>query len=448
MADRIAIMNHGKLCCSGSSLFLKNAFGTGYQLRIEKHSGFKSSKFLALLQHYIPTASLRSEIETEVIYCFNQKANDKGFLMKLPSLFNDIETNKQAYHINSVGMSYSTLEDVFIFVGSDMKTNPTETGESTSVDSSFNKSSVSCLAKKNDLVQGFNLHFNQLVALIVKRYHFALRFWPMLIFQLIIPSLIIMFAMYLDSKIRSDNLTTELKVDLNVKNLYNDHTKTFYSGPPELFKSYSDVNTQEYNALVTSVNIGSPIDSWILTNVNTMKEYIEKHIYGLQVYNNQYIPWFNNEQTHSLPLSINVLFETLLRLSSQPDISTNVFIRPSLTTFLAKKNAGKESEENNQIVVVIVSWVMTSIIFLPIAFPFLAASYVLFPIQERCSKMKLLQLMTGLSPALYWISNFIFDLLFHTLAIFIMCIIIFFYDTDNVFFGDSFSASGKIFEKS
>ncbi|XP_050403065.1 phospholipid-transporting ATPase ABCA1 isoform X2 [Patella vulgata] len=36
LGDRIAIISHGKLCCAGSSLFLKNKFGSGYYLTLVK----------------------------------------------------------------------------------------------------------------------------------------------------------------------------------------------------------------------------------------------------------------------------------------------------------------------------------------------------------------------------------------------------------------------------
>ena len=38
LGDRIAIMSHGQLRCVGSPLFLKRAYGVGYQLTIEKHA--------------------------------------------------------------------------------------------------------------------------------------------------------------------------------------------------------------------------------------------------------------------------------------------------------------------------------------------------------------------------------------------------------------------------
>lgn len=38
LGDRIGIMGEGKLMCSGSSVFLKNKFGVGYNLTIVKET--------------------------------------------------------------------------------------------------------------------------------------------------------------------------------------------------------------------------------------------------------------------------------------------------------------------------------------------------------------------------------------------------------------------------
>lgn len=44
------------------------------------------------------------------------------------------------------------------------------------------------------------------------------------------------------------------------------------------------------------------------------------------------------------------------------------------------------------------------------------ASFTLFPMAERTSGFKTLQLMTGVSGALYWFSNYVFDALLYALA--------------------------------
>ena len=46
LGDRIAILNQGQLKCSGSSLFLKSRFGTGYHLTLvnDKDSNLSNSQ--------------------------------------------------------------------------------------------------------------------------------------------------------------------------------------------------------------------------------------------------------------------------------------------------------------------------------------------------------------------------------------------------------------------
>ncbi len=44
LGDRIGIMADGKLICLGSSLFLKNRFGVGYNLKMVKKNKNKNKK--------------------------------------------------------------------------------------------------------------------------------------------------------------------------------------------------------------------------------------------------------------------------------------------------------------------------------------------------------------------------------------------------------------------
>ena len=38
LGDRIGVMHQGKMTCLGSSMFLKNKFGVGYVMTLEKNS--------------------------------------------------------------------------------------------------------------------------------------------------------------------------------------------------------------------------------------------------------------------------------------------------------------------------------------------------------------------------------------------------------------------------
>jgi hypothetical protein len=71
----------------------------------------------------------------------------------------------------------------------------------------------------------------------------------------------------------------------------------------------------------------------------------------------------------------------------------------------------------------------------PITVPFIGASYVLFPIHERTSNSKLLQIMNGLSPVVFWSASFVFDLLNHLIACVLIFIVFAIFDFNHIFLG-------------
>lgn len=436
-------MNEGKLCCSGTPFFLKSAFGTGYRLRIAKQDNFDSSKFLATLQKYIPNTTLSTEIETEVVYCLDDVNIDKKTLMSLlPSLFDDLETNKPKYGIDSCGLSYSTLEDVFLTVGSDVNLNSSL--EKAQDSDSENSAPVVLLTKPSLLTKpGPTLLLHQLLGLFLKRLHFARRYWPMLLFQLVIPSLIVIGAMFLQRIGKTITAIGEAHLWLNTKDLYGSGTKSFVYGNDQKFSSaYLALLENKYSGsaqIIPGNTTDRAVEDWILGQVdNKIDWYIRKWLYGMGVDGTHLTAWINQEQFHSLPLGINVLFETLLR-SLVPTFSSSGSIEVESAPMLST-----EESQGFTMLGMVFSWAITCLIFLPIAFPFLAASYILYPIKENASKAKLIQLMTGLSPATFWIANFIFDLLNHLVAISVLYVIIYFLDTDNVLFGGPHGSSSGL----
>ena len=119
LGDRIAIMGDGKLRCCGSSLFLKNAFGVGYNMTIEKAdpSKFKAEPMEQLVLSLIPEAKVLTDVGTELTFQlpFSSSAS-------FPTLFESIDTNEQSLGVRSYGMSVTTLEEVFIKVAEGTKT--------------------------------------------------------------------------------------------------------------------------------------------------------------------------------------------------------------------------------------------------------------------------------------------------------------------------------------
>jgi len=67
LGDRIAIMGEGELKCLGSSAFLKNTFGTGYNLTIAKKTVLSpSAPILECVKRYIPNCHVQSDVSAEI----------------------------------------------------------------------------------------------------------------------------------------------------------------------------------------------------------------------------------------------------------------------------------------------------------------------------------------------------------------------------------------------
>uniref|UniRef100_A0A8C7H4B8 P-type phospholipid transporter n=1 Tax=Oncorhynchus kisutch TaxID=8019 RepID=A0A8C7H4B8_ONCKI len=134
LGDRIAIISHGKLCCVGSSLFLKNQLGTGYYLTLVKKgpepslSSFHNSSSTVSFtkkEEDCPSesssdAGLGSEHESEAAtigkhLTHRQTAPDGAFV----ELFKDMDDRLPDLGISSYGVSDTTLEEIFLKVAED-----------------------------------------------------------------------------------------------------------------------------------------------------------------------------------------------------------------------------------------------------------------------------------------------------------------------------------------
>jgi ATP-binding cassette subfamily A (ABC1) protein 3 len=69
LGDRIGIMGEGKLICCGSSVYLKNKFGVGYNLTIVKDgNNVDSIPVINLITKGVPEAKIISNVSSEISF--------------------------------------------------------------------------------------------------------------------------------------------------------------------------------------------------------------------------------------------------------------------------------------------------------------------------------------------------------------------------------------------
>ena len=258
-ADRIVIISKGAVHCYGTPVFLKNSFGTGYQLRVQKSVDFtlKNRENLdTFIKKHFKNSKRYSESQGEVIYLLNGSADTSCSEMVTDgtffNFFSEFEKLKslQSYNINHFGISVTTLEDVFLRVtasdefifdvqyNSVRKKKPLHSNIFGRKASSFhfenamkedvtltsyrernlpdfsnlmdvdlnscNDSTVEFIDSSAEEIRNyFSLGLHRFKGLLIKRYHYLKQSYLMFIVQLIIPLLVFAIILGVDRFLRS-----------------------------------------------------------------------------------------------------------------------------------------------------------------------------------------------------------------------------------------------------
>uniref|UniRef100_A0A9J7YWA7 P-type phospholipid transporter n=1 Tax=Cyprinus carpio carpio TaxID=630221 RepID=A0A9J7YWA7_CYPCA len=149
LGDRIAIISHGRVCCCGSSLFLKKMYGRGYYLTIARANqdrvmaqraplikecdkfsvdeGICSDSISSLdppdvadlsrlVRRHVPEAEFLEVVGQELVYVLPYTGAANG---SFASLFKELDLEKSALAVTSYGISDTSLEEIFLKVAED-----------------------------------------------------------------------------------------------------------------------------------------------------------------------------------------------------------------------------------------------------------------------------------------------------------------------------------------
>ncbi|CAE8744011.1 unnamed protein product [Polarella glacialis] len=173
LGDRIAIMSHGKLACSGSSTFLKKKFGCGYVISIAKvaQTGLSAAndRIMQEVRLFCPNAEIMSAIGKELLVQV-PFADAASF----SRLFPHLDSNLVSLGVESYGTSVTNLEEVFLKVVEKESASKFERQKSEIADEKEGEAAAS----------SFGL---QLTALLLRRFRYAVRNKTMMCCNLILP---------------------------------------------------------------------------------------------------------------------------------------------------------------------------------------------------------------------------------------------------------------------
>jgi len=436
LGDRIAIMGDGKLLCCGSSLFLKQHYGVGYNMTIEKVDAtrFDSAGMINAIHDHIPEANVLTDVGTEMTVQLPFSSSNK-----FQGLFEYIDRNLDKLGVRSYGMSVTTLEEVFIKVAEGTKTVATAgKGRDKNKDSensdnlkkdlhrtpsdlengtpSNNKYSPLVDFRKIDQDNFTLMFFRHVVTMFRKRALYFMRDTKAWIFMFGLPVLIFLIGLIIMQE--TSYITPAPSKAITTRGLYNTGFSDNYL--PTIYTSGS------YFCPLSPSNCSSTVGAADLLNVTNSADFpffpinaTDFYNVSLAIYNNRkaygssqigafsfaevnglnvsYYLHTNYTALHGAPLYQLILAQGLMRqIDASATIAVNVYPLPltdAEKTRLLEFNAGLVET------------------FIMLAIPWILGSFAIFVIREREVRAKQLQMVSGVSVLSYWVSAWLFDFL-------------------------------------
>ncbi|KAI5744367.1 hypothetical protein M8J76_001734 [Diaphorina citri] len=410
LGDRIAIMDHGKIKCYGTTLFLKKIYGAGYQLTFLTSDDIRVSAITDLIQSHVPDASLHNTQSSQITYTLPTQDTSP-----FPALFAALEEKKSALGISSIGIACTTIEEVFLKVGDLASKEKIE-----SVDAKSKRSTLEHVpngeSNKEPLlhqkVQGIRLFMQRFWTLVTKRCIYFQRTW----ITGVLHGAVFLFALGLLTYFTRINIDPSENPRLTyTPTLYedaiyyvqNNATQAANSLGAKIAKSYKaelpDTGSEQYLAYGPADNLTQKL---LQLGTDNEQVYRTKVLAGASIGADKTSTLlFNSIPLHSAPISVNLHSTALLRaLSGNPNAAITTTNHP--INFDAVPICDGMPEAIS--VASIMSAAMWSLV-LGLILPIWFAKFFSFPVVERVNNCKQLQLMTGTSWLTYWLALFSFD---------------------------------------
>uniref|UniRef100_A0A8D2JTK8 ABC transporter domain-containing protein n=1 Tax=Sciurus vulgaris TaxID=55149 RepID=A0A8D2JTK8_SCIVU len=395
LGDRIAILVRGTLQCCGSSVFLKQTYGAGYHIVMQREPLCDVEKISAMIQSHVPGAELENDIGDELSFVLL-----KEYTHRFEALFDELEKNQKELGIANFGVSISTMKEVFL------KVNKLAASQMTIQDQNIRKDKQQSknMSKSFESYErpgfsrtfpelatikfntGFPLYRQQFCSMFIKRALFSWRNWKLILLQIIV---ILAVTTYL-------LIALQLKDD-DVPAREMDLTHYGRTIVPYSISGNSDLSVN----LIRNLEIFLKSKNQELRKVKECREFCIIAL-SIEVEKNTtvFTILFNNEAYHSSATSLAVLDNILFMLLSGPRASITVSNKPQPLPVYAFEN----------------------IQCLAFGISILAGSFCLQTVTERISKAKHIQFLSGVYVLTYWLSALLWDLICFSVPCFLLLV--------------------------
>ncbi|XP_050422689.1 phospholipid-transporting ATPase ABCA1-like isoform X2 [Adelges cooleyi] len=415
LGDRVVIMKTGKLCCVGTPFSLKKKYGGGYNLTlIMDKATFDVNGTTMFIQNHFPNVIPGRITPVEVTY----KLPESGLI---PELLNTLEKNKSCLGIKEYGITFIRLDDVYEkFSNHD--------GQLPYQNSSHIKfTSDSCVYEKNRLhlkanrATGWKLFAIQLQALMVKKYLQSSRALVLHSLQIALTVVFIFasFAVVFAWKSITDLPALAVSLDNFWKPVSTIMLASHERDVIDMYNSYKNACAPYPVLEVGGYNKSLEYFENFLLKIVTKNVplYTQTYIVGAVFNRSTAVAYFNNKPYHGPPLSLNMVYNAILKSQCGEDCGIEIVNHPlpyqgmdRQLTLVGGSNLGFQVAFSCAVSQALV-----------------CALYVLYAVKERQSGVKLMQNIAGVKPTAYWIASLLWDWISYSLIIFTIVVALYVY---------------------
>ncbi|KAI4584687.1 hypothetical protein MJG53_006221, partial [Ovis ammon polii x Ovis aries] len=368
LSDHVAVLQRGRLRCSGPPASLTQAHAQGLHLTLSRQPSVPEADDLkdtacatSLIQTYLPQASLRGSSEGELSYVIPEGADRACFR----GLFQALDQNLHQLRLTGYGLSDTTLEEGLL----GFPCGPVPLALKASLQ-------TYCTPAGTPLMRGGPLLLAQTAAILWKRLLHTGRAWKGTVSDLLLPVLFVALAMALF-------MVQPLAINYP---------------PLKLTLGHYD-KAETYFFRLGGWSFGVQIPNQVQgTNSNMSKP------------PNLAKVWYNQKGFHSLPSYLNHLNNLILWRHLPPTADW----RQYGITLYSHPYGGALLNEDKILESIRQCGVALCIV---LGFSILSASVGSSVVRDRVTGAKRLQHVSGLGYRTYWLTHFLFDMLFYLVSV-------------------------------
>ncbi|XQJ25440.1 ATP-binding cassette subfamily A, member 1, putative [Leishmania guyanensis] len=416
LGHKIGIMSQGCLKCSGSSLFLKSRLGVGYTMNISVNPEVEAEDIDRFIVSLVPNAEALDFNGCEIVYRLPMRD-----LELFPSMLASLEENGEGIGVRGYSLSATTLEEVFLQIAlEDMKKHK---------ENSFVEENETVIQEESNAVWCCEMMtdtrdrlMSQFKSMMVKRLWNALRDRRMQCFQVICPVVCILLAMVLTVV----KFTETGFIDLSSE-MFGETVQMQVSGCEAYFGATHNVTRQ--GSYITDLHFSTGADLSFYATDTALQLAMPRYTSlfcgdpGLQdtvpFELDAAILFYNTSAYHASGLVLQQLYTYILQSFTNNvnrTFQTGIKLMPAPTSL---------SEARGGVDTILIG----AIIMIP--FTFLPSNVVAWVVKERECKARHLQNVSGLSFYIYWLTNFLFDIVAYIITVTMVLLIFLMFNRDE-----------------